>query len=639
MRKRIKRAWNWSPATFVLGLAATMLWSVVVIWGQGQNFGGGGGSGTAVVPATGPGKYFVSTNCLALSNCFTVKADIQAVSDATFTSGSSAVATGSSDPPFCNGSSLPCTAAQISAGHTTDVGTVAVGFSNCRATNEMACDANCNQTTIATVVDAHDITLTGTCANNSTATANSNNFYWGSDDSTALTNAWTAAQNYALLTGPATVFLPCGRMGMGTQSFVFVPAGTVHYATGLEGCGEGNPTEIVPFPKMNCTGSNGTAKACLALLVYAQDVLGNFSMTQTARNIIFNGYGLPDKDASATVTTGEAGVYVSQLAELFNVTVQGWMWNRALATQVYGIFNNGGNLYGSNTFAGGDIGLFMQSFGGGQVVGSAHGGSFGGSLGPSIDIGAGETATFGVYINQNLSACFATSPCYGLRNLTSGSNYVSHGDQISFGIWTDVGAKSTIVGSTLTNNGATYSYYMNGGTLALQNVAITGHAHLVSGTVLDLGGNTPLVTYAGLDAFTGGSFTGDSHSIKGICTGIGTAASTLALRISGTSTTGTGIPSTCTSTTLDAGIAVAGARSLGGLMVTSTAAGVNASSGVVTVLRNGAGTTITCTIGTGTSCSDFTHSVTTADGDLISIQFTTQAADTLAGVKAFVEWQ
>jgi len=59
----------------------------------------------------------------------------------------------------------------------------------------------------------------------------------------------------------------------------------------------------------------------------------------------------------------------------------------------------------------------------------------------------------------------------------------------------------------------------------------------------------------------------------------------------------------------------------------------------VTVLKNGGATTITCTIGTATSCIDGTHTASFAQGDLISLQFTSQAADTLAGVKAQVIWQ
>ena len=73
------------------------------------------------------------------------------------------------------------------------------------------------------------------------------------------------------------------------------------------------------------------------------------------------------------------------------------------------------------------------------------------------------------------------------------------------------------------------------------------------------------------------------------------------------------------------------------LNVTATHAGVNASSGVVTVLKNGSATTLTCTIGTLTSCADNTHGpVAYAVGDVISIQFTTQASEVLAGVKASI---
>jgi hypothetical protein len=122
--------------------------------------------------------------------------------------------------------------------------------------------------------------------------------------------------------------------------------------------------------------------------------------------------------------------------------------------------------------------------------------------------------------------------------------------------------------------------------------------------------------------------------VIGVCTGVATASSTLGLYGTGSNET----LSTCTSATIGNGIPASAAKTLHYLYVTSTAGGVNGSSGVVTVLKNGGATTITCTLGTGTSCSDATHSVALAIGDLISIQFTTQAADTLAGVKAIVSW-
>ena len=154
--------------------------------------------------------------------------------------------------------------------------------------------------------------------------------------------------------------------------------------------------------------------------------------------------------------------------------------------------------------------------------------------------------------------------------------------------------------------------------------------NLIAGGVFnDLGGNTLPIPNNIL-----GTLIADGHSVKGICTGVGTAASTLGLYGTGPNVTLT----TCTSAAIGTGITISGSRTLQNLKATATAAGTNASSGVVTVLVDGAGSAITCTIGTGTSCIDGTHSVAVTDGQRVSIQFTTQAADTLAGVKAIVGW-
>jgi hypothetical protein len=67
--------------------------------------------------------------------------------------------------------------------------------------------------------------------------------------------------------------------------------------------------------------------------------------------------------------------------------------------------------------------------------------------------------------------------------------------------------------------------------------------------------------------------------------------------------------------------------------------GVNASSGVVTVRKNGVSTAITCTFGTGTTCGggDTTHSFTTANNDLVDIIVTGQASETLATLACSLE--
>jgi hypothetical protein len=122
-----------------------------------------------------------------------------------------------------------------------------------------------------------------------------------------------------------------------------------------------------------------------------------------------------------------------------------------------------------------------------------------------------------------------------------------------------------------------------------------------------------------------------SQLLEGACTGTAVASSTLGLEGLGTFAVGT-----CTSTTVTVGIPMTRAGTLRNLSVSAGTGGVNTSSGGFTVLKNGAATTITCTCGTGTSCSDTTHTTTFVQGDIISVQFTTQAAETLANVKVSV---
>jgi hypothetical protein len=67
--------------------------------------------------------------------------------------------------------------------------------------------------------------------------------------------------------------------------------------------------------------------------------------------------------------------------------------------------------------------------------------------------------------------------------------------------------------------------------------------------------------------------------------------------------------------------------------------GVSFSDGVITVRKTGARQPLTCTLGTGTSCSDTIHSFTTVAGDRVDIQVTTQAATTLSQITCTLEKQ
>lgn len=87
-------------------------------------------------------------------------------------------------------------------------------------------------------------------------------------------------------------------------------------------------------------------------------------------------------------------------------------------------------------------------------------------------------------------------------------------------------------------------------------------------------------------------------------------------------------------------IVISSAGTLYNLQVASTAnaAGTSAKE-VATVLKNGSATTLTCGMGSGKVCSDLTHSVAVAAGDLITFQFLAGTTDTAANITMSVEKQ
>jgi hypothetical protein len=87
-------------------------------------------------------------------------------------------------------------------------------------------------------------------------------------------------------------------------------------------------------------------------------------------------------------------------------------------------------------------------------------------------------------------------------------------------------------------------------------------------------------------------------------------------------------------------IVVSSSGTLYNLQVASTAnaAGTSAKE-VATVLKNGSATTLTCAMGSGKVCSDLTHSVAVAAGDLITFQFLAGTTDTAANITMSVEKQ
>ncbi len=85
------------------------------------------------------------------------------------------------------------------------------------------------------------------------------------------------------------------------------------------------------------------------------------------------------------------------------------------------------------------------------------------------------------------------------------------------------------------------------------------------------------------------------------------------------------------------GAPMTSAGTLQKLYVKAGTAGHGASSGVVTILKGGASTGITCTVGTSTTCSDTAHTAVVAAGDLITATVTGIASETLADIHVSFE--
>ena len=112
------------------------------------------------------------------------------------------------------------------------------------------------------------------------------------------------------------------------------------------------------------------------------------------------------------------------------------------------------------------------------------------------------------------------------------------------------------------------------------------------------------------------------------------------------SCTGTASPSTtlsiaggpCTNTTAIQ-FSLSSAATIANLRCIAQHGGVNASSGAFTVRKNGVSQAITCTMGTGGTCSDLAHTFSIAAGDAVDIIFTTQSSEVLANIGCTVEKQ
>ncbi|HEV3036509.1 MAG TPA: hypothetical protein VHA33_01740 [Candidatus Angelobacter sp.] len=165
-------------------------------------------------------------------------------------------------------------------------------------------------------------------------------------------------------------------------------------------------------------------------------------------------------------------------------------------------------------------------------------------------------------------------------------------------------------------------------TLNSNNISI-GQQILLNGNTFSNGGGIQTMPSA---TGTLAEISGTQRFFAG-CNGTASPSTTLTMPWPGTATTA------CTNTASTIQIPVTSAGTVKNLRVRCATGGVNASSGSFDILDTGGDTGIKCTIGTGTTCSDTMHTFAAAAGDPLLIQFTTQAAETLANCAVSFEIQ
>lgn len=145
---------------------------------------------------------------------------------------------------------------------------------------------------------------------------------------------------------------------------------------------------------------------------------------------------------------------------------------------------------------------------------------------------------------------------------------------------------------------------------------------VTAGNLLSGGGSIALGASATLNAYA---------RYSSFCSGTATASATLLVTLWNSAA--------CTNTSEGVAqqVLVSSAGILRNLRVLAGTAGAAGGSGVVTLRKNAADTAVTCTVGTGTTCSDTSNTASVVAGDKITVKVVTAGAETLADVQIAFE--
>lgn len=602
--------------------------SVVAV--SGTLSGCGSSSGSGITPATLPSGnvlYLAQGSCPSSNpaNCFATPWNTRQINNCGWTSG------------------FPDITCPVGSFTVADVGKNIAAFEGCSVSSFNSTDLGTAGATVATFVDSTHVKANTNATATKAATLQSC-VGIGTPDDTATSAMDAAAQASSVCTA---VKFPMG-MGLWLQPHFFVnpPAcitipeelgGTLE-VSGFDISGQGQyATRIWWPPNFNLAGCLGgpAGHACMGgfqFFLHDFNITGigetaSSSLIATTANLIENGptSGLSDRYSK---------IENFSCSNLFQSApnVNGYQSSTGSFHSAWrGVNIDGCGATCANITGGVDAtNISIQDCQASQVTINASSYlAVNGGRSYFLNV-TGNTASSPVITNNGgLLDC---GNCYIFNQMGSGASYAYRATVTSTTLFRD-----SIV--QVTSTSANAAFVQDSGIIHATNTTFqapaTSNAIAVTNSAkfYDGGGNS----FSGggsIAVTTGASIIADGHSLTGACTGTSTSSSTLGLYGTGPNVTA----ATCTSTNIGTGTVMTAARTLQGLVVNASHAGVSASSGVVTVLKNGSATAITCTIGTATFCSDGAHTVSTVAGDLISIQFTTQATEVLAGVNAFIDW-
>jgi len=496
------------------------------------------------------------------------------------------------------------------------------------------------QGTIATVVDGHTITFTGPASiiscDGTTGSGGCEIAWYKTDQTTFVQAAYNALMASANGYSCGLLIFPSGFIPITAP--ILAPAGSLcgvnpngnftspQEGYGVQGMGQ-NSTVFLIDPIFDAAIGGGSDGKCLMFCPPAASNTGQMYLSDFRL----------DGGGNRTVLNGDNKeiFYCPQNAVIRNVGIQLWgNGNTNLApflSPPQSFLNGGLQLFDNVTVNNG--GTNCGSFPGGQNLYMYNCGNpvnaFIGSPGAAASV-------------NSVNSYFGNGPggglvCDGVWNSVNDSIGTIGGQTYSITAATGCSAhlSGASIGTFPNAPSATFSLSGVGGAVYLRDsrIATPGGSQFINsgavGTFIDEGGNSGIASATTIFSGGAGLFI-PNQSIGGSCSGVATASSTLGLYDTGQNVS----EITCISTAIGSGKVMDRVGTVAVLQAKASIGGVAASSGVVTVLKNGSTTTLTCTFGTGTSCVDGTHKVTFSAGDRISIQFTTQGSETLASVWA-----